>query len=67
MNVILKGWSDRSAVAIVDGTRVRVRRSLTATRWTCDAHGTSDRPHCAHLDALAATPADPDKRTRQTR
>lgn len=65
--VAVKGWNDRSAVAIVNGTRVRVRRLRHTIRWICDAHGTDDRPHCVHLDALAAAPADPNRKTRNVR
>ena len=67
MTVTLKGWNDRSAVALVDGVRVRVRRTRGECWWTCDLHGVDTRPHCAHLDALAATPALPEKRSRHIR
>ena len=67
MTVTLRGWNARSAVAFVDGTRVRVRRTRTACRWACDVHGVKDTPHCSHLEAFAATPADPDLKSRHVR
>lgn len=60
--VNLKAWSDVSALVIVDGIRVQVRRSPSSVRWICDEHGTATAPHCEHTEAAAATPADPDKR-----
>ncbi|TPG12560.1 hypothetical protein [Pedococcus bigeumensis] len=69
MTVLIIGWSGRptpgggrSAVAAVDGVRVRVRRSLYKVRWLCDDHGAENYPHCPHLRALADEPADPTKR-----
>ena len=62
MSVVVKAWSNRDALAIVDGTRVCIRRQRRSIRWICDEHGNDNHPHCPHLAALAATPADPDKR-----
>lgn len=61
------GWNDRSALAFVDGVRVRVRRKRDACRWSCATHGARDFPHCPHLEELAATPADPALRSRHVR
>lgn len=57
------GWDTRSAVALVDGVRCRVRRSASGRiRWVCDEHGTEATPHCHHLAAMAATSPPPDTR-----
>lgn len=55
-------WSDREALVIVDGERVRIRRTATADRWLCDEHGDrTELGHCAHTEAVAHAPADPSK------
>lgn len=52
-------WDWKSAVAVIDGVRCRIRRSRQGTsRWICDTHGTSPAPHCTHLQAFAAHPAE---------
>lgn len=57
MDVVVKGWHERSAVALVDGVRVRVDRNQTRTRWRCDEHGpTINAPGCEHTQALFDTP-----------
>lgn len=61
MTVNVLGWSHASAVALVDGVRVRVRRKRDAVWWMCDDCGRARAPHCPHTDALAVTPADPTK------
>ena len=74
MSVSIIGWSGtaepgggRECRAIVNGVRVAVRRNTTAVRWLCTEHGESvDSPQlCAHLRALAATPADPERNSRK--
>lgn len=50
------GWSPRSAVADVDGIRVRVRWQGRRPMWLCDEHGRDHAPHCPCTEALAATP-----------
>ncbi|GAA3667175.1 hypothetical protein [Yimella lutea] len=54
-------WDEHHAVATVDGTRVRIRRTSHRIRWVCATHGTTDRPACPHTLALAATTAPPEK------
>lgn len=61
MNVEVLSWGPSEALALVDGTRVRVRRYKAAVVWICAEHGTSrNAPGCPHTAALADTPADPD-------
>lgn len=68
MNVVVKAWNNKEALAIVDGTRVRVRRLMArpdprepaefvAVRWTCQEHGPfiNDPGGCPHIAAFAAT------------
>jgi hypothetical protein len=61
MKVDVIAWDRQSAVAVVDGIRVRIRRSQQGARWICDLHGTDEAPHCPHLQALADTPPPPEK------
>lgn len=64
MNVHLSSWNDSGALAFVDGTRVRIKRNTTAVRWICAEHGEGSENHCEHTAALAASPADPEKRNQ---
>lgn len=66
MTVTVIAWSQRFAVADVDGTRVRVNRQHQRITWKCAEHGTHPDPRgCSHLQALAATPIDPDKESKR--
>lgn len=56
MTVQVLGWSHQSAVALVGGVRVRVRRRPHSVRWICDAHGRGGPGQCQHTQALADTP-----------
>lgn len=61
------GWDSTNALAVVDGVRVRIRRSRRAVRWMCDEHGTAPAPHCPHTTILADSPAPPEKRSKAQR
>lgn len=57
MNVVVKAWNPREALAIVDGTKVRVDKTPTRVRWRCDRCGYQlNHPTCPHALAFAATP-----------
>ncbi len=56
MTVVVIGWNFESAVALVDGVRVRVRHRPSRFIWICDQHGRGGPGQCAHTEALAATP-----------
>jgi hypothetical protein len=55
MTVTVLGWNNESAVALVDGVRVRVRRRRSVV-WICDVHGRGGPGQCRHTQALADTP-----------
>jgi hypothetical protein len=61
-DVNLLGWDDRHAVARVKGVKARVGVTPCGVRWSCAEHGTAPEPHCIHTQALAETPADPERR-----
>ena len=56
MTVDVRAWDYSEVLAVVDGVRVRVRRSYRSTRWLCQACGTQPKPRCPHTRALAAEP-----------
>ena len=60
LEVRVAGWNPKSAVAFVDGIRVRVRRREFDVLWLCDDCGKQpETPTCPHAIAFAATPAGP--------
>lgn len=56
-------WSGAGVLATVDGVRVQVRVPRRGrTTWHCRACGNRTRiGHCPHTQALADTPALPEK------
>ncbi len=58
MNVDLRAWNQREALAIVDGTQVRVNRLAGGRiRWRCRSCGDQiNQPTCPHALAFAAHP-----------
>lgn len=58
-------WDHQHAVAVVDGTLVRVRRNSRGAQWKCTLCGTEPQPFCRHTRALADTtpPSTPDTPT----
>ncbi len=61
MNVDLRAWNQREALAIVDGVRVRVNRLAgRRIRWRCyDCGDQINAPTCPHALAFAAHPIPP--------
>lgn len=64
LNVFVVAWSERSAVVIVNQTRVRVDRMRDRIRWRCDEHGESTNTPdlCWHTRTVADTPAPENKK-----
>lgn len=61
--VRLVGWHYRSALLVVDGVKVRIKRTGDGARWVCGACGErTGVGHCEHTRAAAQAPADPAKR-----
>lgn len=60
MTVVICGWNDRGATALVDGHLVLIETTEYGDEWLCQVHGnvTELGHHCPHTAALAATPAD---------
>lgn len=62
MTVRVLAWNHLEALAIVDGTRVRIRRIPgRRARWICQWCGRGSESHCVHTRALASTTPPPDR------
>lgn len=62
LTVRVIAWNDLEALAIVAGSRVRVRRNPSGhARWICQRCGRGGEDTCPHTRALAAATPPPEQ------